>query len=109
MPEVAYLVQGAALKCTNGSANSLLNLPLSHGVYCDNQPVLTMQDALPMVNILPFSICAITKGPCVPSIIGQWIKPYTQTQINGIPVLTTDSFLVCSLGGLIKPNDSGQV
>lgn len=108
MSSIPYLIQGANLKCDKGSLSSKLLLPVGHGFLCKDQPVMLETDCLVMVNILPFGVCSITGGPCVPSIIGQWMKPYTQTQTNGLSAITTDSFLICAQAGLIKPEDSGQ-
>lgn len=108
MGETPYLVQSASLKCSCGTSTSKLQLPMSHGVYYSGKAVMQCTDCIPIMNILPFGTCAITKVPCVPAPICPWMKPYTKTVINGIPTLTTDSMLICALGGIIKPQTSGQ-
>lgn len=103
-----YLVQGAKLSCNQGSVQTLCMLPLPHGVYYHNKSMLRVSDCQVGVNILPFGLCTITQKPCLPAITGQWMKPHNKAQINGVSAITTDSFLVCSLGGMIEPQNSGQ-
>jgi hypothetical protein len=55
-----------------------------------------------------FGICEKTGEKCDPQICSSWLKPHTKTMVSGSPAITTDSFLVCSKGGLIEPKTSGQ-
>lgn len=110
-----YVVKGAQLKCTLGSAPSLLNLPLCHGFYATGHPIIHSMDNKPMINILPFGTCPVLGGPCVPAPIGPWLNTHEKTMIADAapggplyPAVTMKSFLVCALGGLIEPKKSGQ-
>jgi len=106
--DAEYLVRGAQLKCRCGSAPRKLNLPLCHGVYVTNQPMMNADDNKANINVMFFGICEKTGEKCEPEICTPWLKPNTKTMVSGSPAITTDSFLVCSKGGLIEPMNSGQ-
>lgn len=108
MSGVEYLVRGATLKCTMGSTESKLNLPMCHGVYVSKKPVMNQLDSMPMKNVMPFGTCKVTKGPCSPAVCGPWMKPHEKTVITDAASITMDSFLVCTVGGMIEPKKSGQ-
>lgn len=108
MSSEEYLVRGATLKCSMGSSPSKLNLPVCHGVYAKKKPVMNKMDFAPMKNIMPFGACKVTKGPCVPAIGGPWLKAHEETIITDAASITMDSFLVCTIGGIIEPKKSGQ-
>ncbi len=130
-----YLVRGATLECRMGSVPRKLNLLMDHGVYIVNKPVVHQLNCDPgeMMNIPPFGVCKVTQKPCMPIIVGfRWWDTYPKTRIvdngqknpvdralasnkspdapapKGEDSLTTLSFLICSMGGLIEPKDSGQ-
>lgn len=129
-----YLVRGAKLACRLGSGPNKLNLPKCHGVYITTHPVVHWLDCIPLINIPPFGICKATQKPCIPAIVGVWRDTYAKTRIvdngdknpgdrqiatilgcnpdcakpKGEDSLTTLSFLICALGGLIEPQNSGQ-
>jgi hypothetical protein len=57
------VVNGAQLMCSFGSSpSSLIVLPLNRTVV-DNQPEATIQDYIPMVNIMPFGMCMTPDEP----------------------------------------------
>lgn len=101
--EKEYLVRGAMLECKMGSMPKRMNLPVGHGVYLLDNPMINKMDSKPMVNIMPFGTCSCTGNPtpCIPATVGPWMKTH------GMAV-TMDSFLVCAKGGLIEPKTSGQ-
>lgn len=105
-----YLVRGAVLKCTCGSSTSKLNLPVDHGTYLPGgQPQINRKDAVGGVNIMPFGSCRnLNNNPCSPAIVGMWLNPEPTTMAGNDLAVTTDSFLVCVIGGLIEPQTSGQ-
>lgn len=107
MSGVQYLVRGATLKCTMGSSTSKLNLPVCHAVYAKKKPMMNKMDFVPMMNVMPFGTCKVTKGPCVPAT-GPWLKAHEETIVTDAPSITMDSFLVCTIGGMIEPKKSGQ-
>lgn len=106
--EIQYLVRGAVLACRAGSSPSRLNLPVCHGVYAKSHPMMNKMDYQPGVNIMPFGKCSITDKPCSPSIIGPWLKEHKKTVITNAEAITIEAFLVCTKGGLIEAQTSGQ-
>jgi hypothetical protein len=51
----------------------------------------------------------MTKTPCVPNIVGTWIRALEKLFIGDKDPLKTDSYLVClNGGGIIRFTDSGQ-
>ena len=128
-------MRGATLECRMGSVPRKLNLLQDHGVYITDKPVVHRLNCDPGegMNIPPFGVCKVTQKPCMPIIVGlRWWDTYSQTRIvdngsknpidraianmkspdapapTGEDSLTTLSFLICSMGGLIEPKDSGQ-
>ena len=117
---------GAVLQCPFGSNPSTLNvLPNSMTNVC-NKPMATIMDNKPFVNILPFGMCSnlanptvasatasalgvLTPMPCVPLITAPWTLGSNSVLVKGIPALKDSSILMCSYGGTIRCNFSGQV
>jgi len=127
MNQKQYLVRGALLNCDKGTHPRRLNLPVSHGSYVAEKPMISQSDCGTQ-NISYFGVCTGATPPkdaesvsliaygeenaqadvkkvngpkCCPDIVGQW------NAIHG-GVVTTDSYLVCACGGLITPHTSGQ-
>jgi len=112
-----YLVQGADLKCIFCPTPKKLKLPMTHGEYIGqdtSHPLANMMDCIPVVNIPSFNPTCMNPAympyppPCVPAIIPPWQNPFIETTIQGPSSITVKSFLVCALGGIIKPQNSGQ-
>jgi len=102
------LVDGADLRCTQGSVAAKLVIPQSRGAVGE-APMATAKDSLPLVNITPFGNCAALLGaPCGPTIIAAWLSPSSVFEIDGSPVLTERSTCVCTLGGIIRPVEAAQ-
>lgn len=104
-----YLVRGAVLRCDCGSHARKLNLPLCHGVYHMNHPVVHQKDAEvgDDKHIPSFGVCSSPKHPaaklfgeritlvseddpsknvkgcpCTPVIVGgEWKNPKYETMI----------------------------
>ena len=119
-----YITRGALLACDMGSHKRRLNLPQSHGVYINNNPLINDSDCT-LDNISYFGVCAsqtppknavsvclvkqegeskgqtVTGSKCCPNIVGKWNNVHGQT-------VTTDSYLICNCGGIIYPCSSGQ-
>ncbi|NFI03434.1 DUF4280 domain-containing protein [Clostridium botulinum] len=124
---VYYVVRGAKMKCIKGSNERKINLPVSHGSYANDKPILNKKDNTEQ-NISYFGVCEekgcfvekteITvidsKGniktgiKCVPQIVHDWIKTKGDTIVEGEPALTTDSVIYCCRGGNITFVTSGQ-
>lgn len=103
----SYLVQGAKIKCLCGSQTGELGVE-NKNVCLLQVPIATEDDCKPIINIPSFGICSQTGQPCIPMILGKWLCPHEQTKINGSSAITTDSGLICSRGGLILSETSGQ-
>ena len=109
MSEIQYLVRGALLKCDCGSHPRRLNLPMCHGFYTNNHPVIQEEDCEVGIHINHFGICVSetpppgakevvlesytrpgeSKGPdiqglkCCPIIIGMWRDTKKDTKLAG--------------------------
>ncbi|TBU91646.1 DUF4280 domain-containing protein [Stutzerimonas kirkiae] len=118
---------GALLQCCFGVAPSMLNvLPLNRTLL-GGMPAATLQDHLPLVNILPFGLCSslanpsvaaataaalgvLTPMPCIPVTSAPWIPGGAPSVLlGGSPVLNSNGMLMCNWGGLIKVAMPGQV
>jgi len=107
-----YVVHGATLQCTLGTAKSTLNMPLSHGIFLKDKAQCNIGDRIPIKNIVPFGNCTITSPPppCVPATLLPWInKKDTTLSLNGQKALIKNAICVCAIGGIITIEDSGQV
>lgn len=128
--EEVYLVRGALLACEKGSHPRRLNLPMCHGAYSEEKPLISETDCTEE-NIKYFGVCCSETPPegaevkqfepyvpegqegnqgsqdpiegpvCKPDIVGKW------RECNGTTV-TSNSYLVCSCGGIIYPCSSGH-
>ena len=63
MSEIQYLVRGALLKCDCGSHPRRLNLPMCHGFYTNNHPVIQEEDCEVGIHINHFGICVSETPP----------------------------------------------
>lgn len=81
-PDEPYLVRGALLHCRNGSHDRRLNLPLCHGVYSTEHPLITRLDCLPGddQNIPTFGVCKSKKNPSKEKIV---LESYVPVDVNG--------------------------
>lgn len=128
MPGVSrYVVRGATMVCSCGSHGRKINLPVCHGSYINNKPMMNKNDWKPLVNIPEFGVCSsptnpntakvtlvgedgnpVAGAPCTPAILSCWQNAKEDTIIDGAAALTTDSKLICSLGGIITFKTDGQ-
>ena len=128
MPDASsYIVRGAKMVCNCGSHARKINLPVSHGSYVNKKPMMNQWDSVPIKNIPEFGVCnspanpsnapvtlagedgaPVTGKPCVPAILSCWMDTKEDTKVEGFAALTTDSKLVCSLGGIITFKSDGQ-
>lgn len=105
-----YVVSGAKLSCPMGTNSASLTV-IPKGVMIDGKAVATMADCAPYVNIGCFGKCNVVPSapkPCTPA--GVWMNVSTKVKVNNIPVLTSDSCMICPLGlgaGIIKINSTG--
>lgn len=121
-----YLVRGAQLWCDCGSHIRRLNLPASHGSYILEHPSIVKED-MTNKNVKFFGICFSETPPkgadtvryaggyengqeaesvvgkqCIPELIStEWKDAHGNS-------VTTESYLVCSCGGCIRPISTGH-
>lgn len=61
--QYSYVVHGALLVCQWGSRTSRLVVPLSHGTYLHDMPVMTVTDCRAEANIQGFGYCMNPENP----------------------------------------------
>jgi len=107
----SYVVRGASISCSLGTAKDVLNLPISHGVYHKGKAQLNVADSVPGKNIISFGCCKKSSPPppCTPAICMKWIN-YMDTKliIDNEKALLKDATLTCMSGGIISIDDDGQ-
>lgn len=121
-----HVVNGALLQCSFGLApSSLVVLPVNR-MMSSNQPAANIMDHKPMVNIMPFGMCAcpanptvasatsaalgvLTPMPCVPATSSPWMPGSPTVMLANQPVLNNTSTCMCNWGGVITVTMPGQV
>ena len=106
MPD-SYVVVGAMSKCSSGSLQARLRMPLSHGVYINGKAQMNMADALPQANIPGYGSCSPLRGPCAPATC-VWLGCKADVEIEGRQALLKSSVVICAVGGTITITDDGQ-
>lgn len=109
--KTTYVVRGAVISCSLGSAKDVLNLPLSHGVYLKGKAQLNVADSKPGTNIISFGTCKRSSPPpvCTPSICTKWINHLdTNLIIDKEKALLKDANVTCVFGGIISIEQDGQ-
>ena len=123
---MSLVVNGALLTCSFGVAPCQLMVIPTSRVFISNQPVASIADCIPMVNIKSFGMCntmtnhtvaaataaklgVFTPMPCIPVIATPWIstKPTLMSSSSGI-LLQSSDICMCAYGGIIKILFSGQ-
>jgi hypothetical protein len=119
------VVNGAILACTFGAAPSNLVVLPTNRVQCQYQSAANIQDHIPMVNIMPFGMCAcpsnpqvaaattaalgvLTPQPCIPVTPSPWTPGAATVEIAFQPALDNLSTCNCTWGGVISITDPGQ-
>ncbi len=115
------LVTGCVLKCSFGMAPSAFvstpkpGAPMILGAL----PGATIEEIVPMMNIMPFGMCqsmanpqvaaatsaamgVLTPMPCVPVTSSPWAPPAVTPMNNFLPMATVQSKCVCAWGGMIE-------
>lgn len=122
MPKLT--VNGAKLKCSQGSAPSTLTVLPPIGSDGDDQPAGTIVDHIPMVNVAPFGMCqttanpqvaaataaaqgALTPQPCIPVLPSDWTPGASVVTVQGIKALSDDSKCTCQWTGTIEITSPG--
>jgi hypothetical protein len=117
---------GAMLQCSLGLApSSLAVLPVNR-TSTGQVPNANIMDHVPMVNIMPFGMCAslanptvaaatsaamgvLTPMPCIPNTPAPWIPNALTVILGNSPALDNLSTLMCTWGGLIQIADPGKL
>lgn len=121
-----YIVRGAKMRCDHGSHARKINLPISHGTYYKDKPLMNEGDCAAQ-NISYFGVCKSPKNPsteiiylvgedgktvegkpCLPVIPDKWTPVKEDTQVEGLPALTQQSCLICEYKGCIRFETTGQ-
>ena len=119
------VVNGAQLMCSFGSSPSTLTVLPVNRTDIANQPEATIQDYIPMVNIMPFGMCltpsnpqvaaattaalgVLTPQPCIPVTSTPWAPGVPIVTIANQPALDNVSTCNCTWGGLIAILNPGQ-
>ena len=106
----SYVVHGAELSCTMGTAKSTLQLPIGHGVFIHGKKQANTADFKPLYNILPFCNCKVkSMQPCIPVVTMNWLNGKSDMKVDEVAALLDTSIAICSLGGVIKITDDGQM
>jgi hypothetical protein len=119
------VVNGAQLTCTFGSSPSNLVVLPHTRTEIDNQPRATIQDYVPMLNIMPFGMCAspsnpqvaaattaalgvLTPQPCTPATSSPWTPGALTVELGNQVALDNVSMCNCMWAGVISITDPGQ-
>jgi hypothetical protein len=122
MPKLVIL--GAKLKCSQGTSPSTLTVLPVEPVDADEQPVASVMDHVPMVNIAPFGMCqtqanpqvaaataaaqgVLTPMPCVPVTSSPWSPGSPVVKVGEQKALTDDSKCTCAWTGSIEITSAG--
>lgn len=118
---------GATLMCSFGMApSSLTVIPKGLPVQTSDQLAATVQDMIPMANIMPFGMCTtpsnpqvaaattaalgvLTPQPCIPVTTAPWTPGSPTVKFDGIAALTATCQCMCTWGGVITVSVPGQV
>lgn len=104
-----HVVNTATLMCTCGSIPSKLVVLPIHREQIEYQYAANIIDCVPLVNILPFGVCAtLLGGPCVPATPGPWQPGSPTVILDNMKALDNISTLQCMVGGVITVLDPGQ-
>ena len=106
-----YVCNGAIIKCAMAvppGICSLMVLP-DKRILSQGQPVASIMDFKPLLNIPTFGVCSITLMPCMPALVTPWMPPKVNVLHSNQPALMSNCMLACSLGGIITIMFPGQV
>ena len=121
-----HVVNGALLICTEGAAPSALVVLPVHRQQIEDQFAANIMDHIPLVNIMPFGVCAslanpttaaatsaamgvLTPTPCLPVVPAPWAPGSPTALIANQPALNNPSKCMCSYAGVISIVAPGQM
>lgn len=95
-----YVMNGVWLTCDKGVTPSRFNVtPKPVQLY--DEHFANELDKIPLVNIMPFGVCSVTKTPCVPvPLMWERVMEDGLTVLGARPLLDT-SKCMCGAGGKI--------
>lgn len=119
------VVYGAQLQCSFGAAPSTLIVTPVNREQVTNQFAANIMDHVPMVNIMPFGVCAslanpttasatsaamgvLTPTPCVPLVPAPWMPGSPTVLVANQPALSNPSKCMCTYAGIISIVSPGQ-
>lgn len=119
-----FVITGATLMCTFGTAPCQLTATNAPTQMCEGKTIATIMDAAGGVNIPSFGMCTslanpqvaaataaalgvLTPQPCVPQT-SSWIPSGKPLLIEGKPLLTQDCQCMCAWAGTIAIQNPGQ-
>ena len=79
-------------------------VPSRKGIKMDGMSVMSSGDKN---FIKSFGICAMTRLPCTPKLT-EWVGFVPNITFKGYKALTKSSFIMCSMGGKVAPQTTGQ-
>lgn len=120
-----YVCNGAQLKCSMGTASSVLVVLPERRILLDGQPQANIMDFQPNTNIQSFGLCfslanpvvaaataahlgVLTPMPCVPNTTSPWVKGEPKLLLKNFPALCQDDTLQCAWQGTISIVHCGQ-
>ncbi|MDR1907774.1 MAG: DUF4280 domain-containing protein [Holosporales bacterium] len=113
------VLMGGLCQCTFGAApGPFMVLPTNMTLF-KNMPGATIMDHVPLLNIMPFGMCmsmanpmviaataaalgVLTPMPCIPVTASPWLPLSPTILIKNMPILNSDSIVMCNWGGVIK-------
>lgn len=103
MDEKIQVFDGFCLKCSMGSSESAIKVPVCHGACISGKNQATVSDYKSGVNITSFGTCSkrTPSEPCTPVILTPWLIVDKNYKISGEAVLFSTSILSCACGGII--------
>ena len=119
---MAVSVVGATCKCPFGSVCPIVVLPTTN-VFISGRQCVRMPNAQAIVNIPSFGMCnnpgnpAVIEIPpgiiiptaCIPNITNpNWLTKKFNVKVCGQPVCSDGDMCMCSYGGIITIETSGQ-
>jgi Domain of unknown function (DUF4280) len=119
------VVNAAKTACTMSAKPSQLVVLSTRQRTAGGQPAASIQDHVPIVNIVPFGPCMsplfpptaaataassgmLTPAPCLPNIITPWAPGSAVVTIANQPALRQTDTCQCAWGGTITITDPGQ-
>jgi hypothetical protein len=119
------VVNGAQMMCTFGSSPSNLAVLPVNRTKIAQQPKATIQDHVPMLNVMPFGMCmspsnpqvaaataaalgVLTPQPCIPATASPWAPGAVTLEIDHQVALDNLSICTCMWGGVISIANPGQ-